>query len=47
VLDRLRAAGVAPRHLAVSETSLEDVFVRLTGTSINTPSGPAQGEEHR
>jgi ABC-2 type transport system ATP-binding protein len=40
VLDRLRAAGVAPRRLAVTETSLEDVFVRLTGTEINTPSTP-------
>ena len=40
VLDRLRVAGVAPRHLAVTETSLEDVFVRLTGTEINTPTMP-------
>jgi hypothetical protein len=38
VLDRLRDAGIVPRHLAVSETSLEDVFVRLTGTEINTPT---------
>jgi ABC-2 type transport system ATP-binding protein len=46
VLDRLRAAGVALRHLAVSETSLEDVFVRLTGTSINTPTGsPSSGDD--
>jgi ABC-2 type transport system ATP-binding protein len=41
LLDRLRTAGVAPRRLAVSETSLEDVFVRLTGTEINTPTTPA------
>jgi daunorubicin resistance ABC transporter ATP-binding subunit len=39
VLDRLRAAGVGLGHLTVSETSLEDVFIRLTGTSIATPSG--------
>jgi ABC-2 type transport system ATP-binding protein len=52
VLDRLRAGGVALRHLTVSETSLEDVFVRLTGTAINTPtgsesSGSASSGDHR
>jgi ABC-2 type transport system ATP-binding protein len=47
VLDRLRAAGVTPRHLAVSETSLEDVFVRLTGAAIATPSGPPASERDR
>jgi ABC-2 type transport system ATP-binding protein len=41
VLDRLRAAGVALGHLAVSETSLEDVFVRLTGNAIATPTTSA------
>jgi ABC-2 type transport system ATP-binding protein len=44
VLDRLRAAGVALGHLAVSDTSLEDVFVRLTGTAITTPTAsPSSG----
>jgi ABC-2 type transport system ATP-binding protein len=44
VLDRLRAAGVALGHLAVSETSLEDVFVRLTGNAITTPTAsPSSG----
>jgi ABC-2 type transport system ATP-binding protein len=45
VLDRLRAEGVALGHLAVSETSLEDVFVRLTGTAITTPTAsPLSGD---
>jgi daunorubicin resistance ABC transporter ATP-binding subunit len=39
VLDRIRAAGVSPTHLTVTETSLEDVFVRLTGAAIGTTSG--------
>lgn len=47
VLDRLRAAGVVLRRLAVSETSLEDVFVRLTGTAINTPSGSPSSRADR
>jgi hypothetical protein len=45
VLDRLRAAGVSLTHLAVSETSLEDVFVRLTGTAITTPTGSTSSED--
>jgi ABC-2 type transport system ATP-binding protein len=45
VLDRLRAAGVSLTHLAVSETSLEGVFVRLTGTSITTPAGSTSSED--
>jgi ABC-2 type transport system ATP-binding protein len=47
VLDRLRAAGVTPRHLAVSETSLEDVFIRLTGTAITVPTGSPSTEHDR
>jgi ABC-2 type transport system ATP-binding protein len=46
-LDRIRAAGVSPRHLAVTETNLEDVFVRLTGTGINTPTGATSSEDGR
>ncbi|MCP1772925.1 ABC-type multidrug transport system ATPase subunit [Neisseria perflava] len=30
VLDTLQARGVAIRHMALPETDLEDVFVRLT-----------------
>jgi hypothetical protein len=46
VLDRLRTAGVPLRHLAVSETSLEAVFVQLTGNAITTPSGsPSNGAD--
>ena len=47
ILDRIRAAGVSPAHLAVSETSLEDVFVRLTGTAINSPGGSTSSEDER
>jgi ABC-2 type transport system ATP-binding protein len=47
VLDRLGTAGVSPRHLGVTETSLEDVFVRLTGTAITTPTGSTSGEQDR
>ena len=47
VLDRIRTAGVSPTHLAVSETSLEDVFVRLTGTAINSPAGTTSREDRR
>jgi ABC-2 type transport system ATP-binding protein len=47
VLDRLRTAGVALRRLAVSETSLEDVFVRLTGAAITTPSSSRSGGAER
>jgi ABC-2 type transport system ATP-binding protein len=47
VLDRLRDAGVSPTHLRVAETSLEDVFVRLTGTAINSPAGSASSEDER
>jgi daunorubicin resistance ABC transporter ATP-binding subunit len=45
VLDRIRTAGVSPAHLAVCETSLEDVFVRLTGTAINSPAGTTSSED--
>lgn len=34
LLDRLRQHGTELRHLSVRETSLEDVFLSLTGTSI-------------
>jgi daunorubicin resistance ABC transporter ATP-binding subunit len=47
VLDRLRDAGVSPTHLTVAEISLEDVFVRLTGTSINSPAVPPSSEGER
>jgi daunorubicin resistance ABC transporter ATP-binding subunit len=47
ILDRIRAAGVSPAHLAVRETSLEDVFVRLTGTAINSPGGSTSSEDER
>ena len=47
VLDRIRAAGVSPTHLTVTETSLEDVFVRLTGTAINSPPGSTPSEDPR
>jgi daunorubicin resistance ABC transporter ATP-binding subunit len=47
ILDRMRAAGVAPAHLAVTETSLEDVFVRLTGTAINGPGGSTSSDGER
>ena len=47
ILDRIRAAGVSPAHLAVTETSLEDVFVRLTGTAINGPGGSTSREDER
>lgn len=43
VLDRIRAAGVSPTRLTVTETSLEDVFVRLTGAGIGTATG-AEGD---
>jgi ABC-2 type transport system ATP-binding protein len=36
VLDRIRAASIQVRHLAVTEASLEDVFLRLTGSEITT-----------
>ena len=35
LLDRLRLRGPHIRHLSVQETSLEDVFLHLTGTSID------------
>jgi ABC-2 type transport system ATP-binding protein len=47
VLDRVRAAGVEVRQLAVTEPTLEDVFLRLTGSDITirqdlvTAGGPA------
>jgi ABC-type multidrug transport system ATPase subunit len=47
ILDRIRGTGVSPEHLAVSETSLEDVFVRLTGTAINTATGSMSSEDER
>jgi daunorubicin resistance ABC transporter ATP-binding subunit len=47
ILDRIRAAGISPTHLAVSETSLEDVFVRLTGTAINSPAGSTSSGDER
>jgi hypothetical protein len=47
ILDPMRAAGVAPAHLAVTETSLEDVFVRLTGTAINGPGGSTSSDGER
>jgi ABC-2 type transport system ATP-binding protein len=47
VLDRLRAAGIAVRNLAVSESSLEDVFVSLTGAAITTPTGSIPDEAAR
>jgi ABC-type multidrug transport system ATPase subunit len=43
VLDGLRASGFGLRHLEVSETSLEDVFVRLTGSAITTPAASTSG----
>jgi ABC-type multidrug transport system ATPase subunit len=36
VLERVRAAGVPIRRLTVTEASLEDVFLRLTGSDITT-----------
>jgi ABC-2 type transport system ATP-binding protein len=45
VLDRIRGTGISPTHLAVSEASLEDVFVGLTGTSITTSTGSTSSED--
>jgi ABC-2 type transport system ATP-binding protein len=36
VLDRVRAAGIRVGNLAVAEATLEDVFLRLTGSAIGT-----------
>jgi ABC-2 type transport system ATP-binding protein len=47
VLDRIKAVGISPTHLAVTETSLEDVFVRLTGTGINSTGGTAASGAER
>jgi ABC-2 type transport system ATP-binding protein len=42
ILDRLRRQGPEIRHLSVRETSLEDVLLNLTGTSIVIGSDQAQ-----
>jgi ABC-type multidrug transport system ATPase subunit len=41
-LDAIRGAGVEPRHVGVTEASLEDVYLRLTGTAITGDAASAE-----